>query len=89
MTSLAPLSALDSISSSGSMAADAGSAVASAASAVSTSAQKFIFGGLTLSQVIIILLGLMLIGAGLFSMQGTRAIILKTGKAAATAAASA
>lgn len=80
MTSLAPLSAIDPFGSTA-------KAVTSAASAVSTAAQKTLFGGVTLSQAIVILLGLLLIGAGLFSMQKTREIIVQAGKTAAAAAA--
>lgn len=84
MTPFSPLASLPDLPGLGTSASNAAS---SAASAVSTVAQKTLFGGLTLSQVIIILVGLLLIGAGLFTMHGTREIIVNAGKTAAKAAA--
>lgn len=84
MTPFSPLASLPNLS-------DAASAVetgaSKAAAAVLTGGASVGLGGLTLSGVVIIVLGLLLIGAGLFSMQKTREIIVQTGKAAAAAAA--
>lgn len=83
MTPFSPLASLDPLGGTAQAVTKAASAVSDAAS---TGIQKAIFGGLTLSQVVIILMGILLIGAGLFSMSGTRQIIVSTGRAAATAA---
>lgn len=89
LPSLDDLSSIgDSLSSAASTAASAaGSAASAAGSAVSTGVQKALFGGLTLSQIVIIVLGLLLIAAGIFSFDKTRELVVSAGKAAGKAAA--
>lgn len=60
-----------------------------AGSAASTVASYTLFGGIPLSNVVTIIVGLLLIGAGLFSMQKTRDVIVSTGAKAAKVAAAA
>jgi predicted transporter len=90
MTTFSPLASLDPLNPTVQAAASSVSnAASSVSSSLSTAAQKFVFGGLTLSQVVIIIVGLLLIGAGLFSLRGTREIIVQAGKTAGKAAAAA
>lgn len=81
LDSLTSLSSLSSLSNSASTAASAASTAASAAS----SAASF-FGSRTLADWILILLGLLLIAAGIFSFDKVRETIIEAGKTAAVAA---
>ncbi len=65
-------------------ASSAASAAGSAVSAV-TNADSFLSGKET--QIVLIILGMLLIAAGIFSFDKTRELVVKAGKAAGTAAA--
>lgn len=84
MSTLAPLPNLAGLQSAGSTAASAASAVASTAATVATGG---LLGSGNLTKYVMILLGLLLIAAGIFSFDKTRELVVSATKTASEGAA--
>ena len=65
------------------------STAASVAGSAATSVEKTVLGGYTITQWVMIVLGMLLIAAGIFQFDKARAVIVKAGKAATETAAAA
>jgi hypothetical protein len=81
------LTSLDSLSSIGDALGSAASSAAKTAASVATGGASDLVLGDKLTRGVVIVLGLLLVAAGLFSFEKTREIVVQAGKTAVAAAA--